>query len=206
MRKLAKTQKQSSSLSRIWQHSQNHDTGLISAFRNRKGKCNDGDLYTRKEKLQRNSSLKAKLLNLGFGCTKVIGDYIENMGTPDERSVKEESFFVVDYKDLGNLEKVLKKLGEEFDQDAVIYVEKGGDKATLIGTSRCPDLYLGYGKTMNIGSPHFSERGEMMTKIRGRPFVIREASQGRLSRAEGYFGKLAPHHMSKKHWSELDVD
>jgi hypothetical protein len=159
-----------SSLSRIWKQTKEHDSGTISAFRSAKD-CNEGEPYTKKENLQRSAKLKAKLLSLGYGVTKIQGTYIENYGSNDEREVKEESFIVVDLKDTGHLERDLRILGEEFEQDSITYQEKDGDYY-LIGTNRCPNGYPGYGKKIKLGKPIYGKSGEFHSKIRGRPFVF----------------------------------
>jgi len=159
-----------SSLSRIWKQTKEHDSGTISAFRSAKD-CNDGEPYTIKENLQRSAKLKAKLLSLGYGVTKIKGTYIENYGSNDEREVKEDSFIVVDLKDTGNLEKDLRKLGEEFEQDSITYQEKDGPYY-LIGTNKCPNGYPGYGKKIKLGKPIYGKSGEFHSKINGRPFVF----------------------------------
>mgnify|MGYP003665450360 FL=1 len=55
-----KTHLNESSLSRIWRHNEQHDTGALTAFR--KGEdCGEGTPYTSKQNAQRNKSLMAKL-------------------------------------------------------------------------------------------------------------------------------------------------
>ena len=84
-----------SSLSRVRQHMMEHDCGMITAFRSARD-CGNGEKYTKRENLQRNTSLKAKLQRLGYGITVVKGSYIENYGTKDAVEVGEQTFFVVD--------------------------------------------------------------------------------------------------------------
>ena len=95
---------QESSLSRLWKHSQEHDYGTITAFRYAPD-CGEGTPYTKKENLQRNKSLLAKLRSKGYGVTSIKGSYIENYGKPTAREVGENSFFVADIQDKGKLKR-----------------------------------------------------------------------------------------------------
>jgi uncharacterized protein (DUF927 family) len=155
-----------SSLSRIKQHISEHDSGIITAFRNQED-CGKGDDITRSENLKRNKSLKSSLSK--YGVTFVQGAWLENGDT----EVKENSFFVVDLKDSGSLKKDLIKLGEKWEQDAIIFIEQGGEKIHLIGTNDCPDAYPGKGKVDMLGSVKYGKGDEIMTKIRGRPFIFK---------------------------------
>jgi hypothetical protein len=87
--------------SSVWKHTQEHDSGIITAFRYK----------------NRNAKLKAKLLSKGYGVALI-----------NEKEVKEDSFLVVDLKDTGKLEQDLRRLGEEFEQDSIIFQERGGEK------------------------------------------------------------------------------
>jgi len=160
-----------SSLSRIWKHSQNHQTGTITAFRYARD-CGRGKVYTKGENKARNKNLQAKLLSAGYGITKIQGIYIENYKSSDEREVKEESFFVVDLKDKGKLLSDLKKLGNEFDQDSICFGLKGGRRYTLFGTNDCSNAYPGKGKKVKVGDAIFGKNGEFMSRVNGRPFIF----------------------------------
>ena len=164
-----------SSLSRIWKHSREHDYGTITAFRFPPD-CGNGKPYTRKENLQRNKSLLAKLRSKGYGVTSIKGSYIENYGSSEAKEVGEASFFVADIQDKGNLKKDLLTLGEEFEQDSVIFGEASG-AGILHGTNKCPKGYPGYGKKDKQGGAIFGKTGEFMSKVRGRPFVFSESLQ-----------------------------
>ena len=162
-----------SSLSRLWKHSQEHDYGTITAFRYAP-ECGEGTPYTKKENLQRNKSLLAKLRSKGYGVTSIKGSYIENYGKATAREVGENSFFVADLQDKGRLKKDLLALGEEFDQDSIIFGDKGKSGA-LFGTNKCPEGYPGYGKKLVQGGAIFGKEGEFMSRVNGRPFVFSES-------------------------------
>lgn len=193
-----------SSLSRVYQATQKHDYGTITAFRYAP-ECGTGAPYTYAQNQQRNKSLLAKLKAAGFGVTSIKGSYIENYGSADAREVGENSFLVVDVQDKGNLKSVLLALGEEFEQDSIIYGD-AGDVGTLIGTNNCPEGYPGYHNEVPQGGAIFGKSGEFMSRVNGRPFVFAES----VELLEYGFAKYptelrGPHLTSKRHWSQLDI-
>jgi hypothetical protein len=143
----------------------NNDTGVITAFRNS---------YTRSENLQRNKALRAELMR-HYDVTALRGSYIENYGTPDAVEVGENVFFVVDSYGTGHLERDLRRLGERYEQDSILYVPKGAEEGYIIGTSK-EAPWPGYGTREKLGHPVFGKSGEFMTKVRGRPFVLESAN------------------------------
>ena len=154
--------------SRLLSKMEKHDTGTITAFRGEN---------TRKENEARNRLLARDLLHKGYRFTEVAGTYIENYDTPNAREVKENSFFVEDYRDTGNLRSDLIKLSQKYDQDSVMFIPRIGtasEKAILIGTSDAPDSYPGLGKTVKFTGRGFGSPAEFMTKISGRPFTFSE--------------------------------
>lgn len=193
-----------SSLSRVWQHMQEHDAGTITAFRYARD-CGEGEKYTKFENLQRNKSLKAKLESKGYGVTVVKGSYIENYGSQNAIEVGEQVFLVVDIRDSGKLEKDLRTLGEEFEQDSILFVPKGGKGGELIGTNHCPNGYPGYNKRLKLNKTIFGEDGEFFTRVNGRPFTLKEEFEISTP-LQGFFGKWAAKVLAEQHWSELDID
>ena len=194
-----------SSLSRIWKHNEEHDCGALTAFRTGRD-CGKGESYTKKENKQRNKSLLARLKSKGYGVTTLHGKYPEG----DSGIVgKEISYFVVDLNDSGNMEKDLRKFGEEFEQDSILFIPKGaikGDtKAYLIGTNTCENNWLGLGKTevfnkgrMGYDSPIYTSR------VNGRPFIFEEVGKEVSSPASG-MGMWAMQVVSEKDWREIDI-
>ena len=163
-----------SSLSRVWKHSLDNDTGTISAFRSASN-CNEGEEYTKAQNKKNSKLLKSKLLSLGYGVTRIAGTYIENYKSSNEIEVKEESYLVVDLKDSGNLKKDLIKLGQEFEQDSITFQKNNGGDYYLISSNKCENGYPGNGKVgveIKLGKPLFGKDGEFHSKINGRPFVF----------------------------------
>lgn len=152
-----------SGLSRIYQHYMEHDSGTISAFR--------GNLEL-KENKARNKELKGYLLSKGYGVTSIKGTYIENYGKEDAREVNEESFFVIDLEDSGNLKQDLIKMGKKYGQDSITFSKSGNEGGLyyLIGTNE--DGFPGFGKEVKLGKPMFGKDGQFHSKINGRPFVF----------------------------------
>jgi hypothetical protein len=162
-----------SSLSRVWKHATEHETGTITAFRYAK-ECGEGEKYAKSENLKRNAALKAKLMSQGYGITSIAGTYIENFKSDNEIEVKEASFLVVDLKDTGNLKKTLIKLGTMFEQDSITFSLPSGEYY-LISTNKCPKGYPGEGRIgveVKLGKPLFGKKGEFHSKVNGRPFVF----------------------------------
>lgn len=167
-----------SSLSRVWSQVTIHDSGTISAWRYARN-CGEGPIYTRNEKEEMNSKLKAQLLVKGYGVTPIQGVGYENYKTSMEREVKEDSFIVIDLNDSGKLKQDLIKLGMQYEQDAISFSKPNGEYH-LISTNTCLHGYPGKGKIgveIRLGSPFFGKKGEFFSRVNGRPFVF-ESVQG----------------------------
>ena len=186
-----------SSLSRLWKHNLSHDCGAMSAFRPASD-CGTGTPYTRDDDLKRSASLSAKLRFLGYGVTAMVGVY---------EGQKEAGFFVVDFTDSGKLEADLRSLGEEFEQDSILFVPRGAvnNEATayLIGTSHCPGIEITYGERepfergkVGISSPIYS------TCIDARPFFFESITLEDVYRPSG-MGYWALGINATKHWSKI---
>jgi len=171
-----------SSLSRVWKHNEEHDCAALTAFRKytncgfdtNGNPCTNKQpvKITNKENQKRNLGLASDIKQLGYNITKIIGTYPEG-GT----TAKEVSYFVVDVKDSGALERDIKKLGQKYDQDSVLFIPKGAiqnkTKAYLIGTNKCCNNWLGFGQkeVFNKGKIGYSSP-IYTTKINGRPFIF----------------------------------
>lgn len=163
-----------SSLSRLWQKAQQFDYGTITAFRYAED-CGTGTPYTNAQNLQRNSLLLNKLRAKGYSVTAIKGSYIENYGSPNAREVSENSFFVSDMQDSGNLRQDLVTFGKLFEQDSIIFGQKNS-AGVLIGTSTCPDAYPSHGVEDRQGGALFGRNGEFMSRVNGRPFIFAEGA------------------------------
>ena len=197
-----------SSLSRIYRQTRKHDYGTITAFRYAPG-CGTGEPYTKSQNLQRNKSLLAKLRAKSYSVTKIKGSYIENYGTKNAREVGENSFLVVDILRRGDLKNTLMKLGQEFDQDCILFGEAGKD-GVLISTNNCPDGHPGKGKIGvhdKQGGAVFGKSGEFMSKVNGRPFVFSKdvivESYGVLKYPTELRGVV---YLSQKDWQDLEIE
>jgi hypothetical protein len=190
-----------SSLSRVWKHMKEHDSGTITAFRDKRD-CGNGKDYVHNENLKRNKSLLAKLQSKGYSITRAKGQYIENYGSSKAKEVGETVFLVVDIKDNGNLQKDLIKLGLDFEQDSILFMPKGGTFGTLIGTNKCPDAYPGFNIKKTLKNPIFGDKGVFFTRVNGRPFTLKEGSET-ISSPEGYFGKWGCYLLSNRDWNDI---
>jgi len=164
-----------SGLSRIYKHIMEHDCVVITAFRddtNDDSKCTDKAVIGG-DNMERNRDLKATLLGLGYGVTKVDGSYIEDFGTPLAKEVKENSLFCVNLNDDADFVERLASLGEKFCQDSIIVFPKGGEGAHLIGTNNAE--FPGYGEKSMQGDLSMGQEAEFMTRIKNRPFTTKES-------------------------------
>jgi len=177
-----------SGLSRVHQHINAHDTAVITAFRNDPssdegcvepvppGEQEESPLKANKA---RNRNLKAVLLRMGYGVTRVDGSYIENFDDMDNRKeVSEESFFVVNLKDDSDFNNNIVKLGQKFCQDSVLLIPQGGgdegSPAFLLGTN---ESWPGLGEKEPVGRFEGGKEAEFMSRVKGRPFVFKEVYQ-----------------------------
>lgn len=190
-----------SSLSRIWKHNEEHDCGALTAFRAARD-CGNGKPYKAEENKARNKSLLSKLKSKKYGVTRLKGYYPEG-----DKDVKEESFFVVDIKGTGNLLSDLKELGEEFEQDSILFIPKGSikgeDKAFLVGTNRCENNWLGYNEREIFNKGRIGYSSPIYTSyVNGRPFIFEECGNDVLNPGNG-MGWWALSIASKKDWKEF---
>ena len=146
-----------SSINRMLQWLKDCDCAFITAFRNELKDVRDmkatyrgpnkdwqvGKQFTHEENRQKNKLMVAKLLELGYGVTKVKGVYPEGM--KDETS--EESYLVVNRNNDENFLNNLLRISEYYNQDSIYYKEKGKTKGNLIGTN-------------NNGFPEYHQKGD----------------------------------------------
>ena len=189
-----------SSLSRLWKHTIDHDAGIMTAFRYASD-CGKGIQYTKKENLQRNKKLAAQLKSKGYGVTRIIGRYPE--GGVDK---KEIGYFIVDLKDNSVLEKDLKSLGKDYEQDSILFIPKDSGKAYLIGTNTCPDNFLGYGKKMFFDKRKLGQSNDIYTTlVNGRPLVYESVDSDISSPGNGT-GWWVLNKIAKEDWSNIDIN
>ena len=181
-------------LSKIRQDMTDYDTAFITAFRgdiNDKTMCvyippSEEELSERDKMGKRgennkrnNKELSAFLLSQGYGIKNVQGSYIENFGSIDPekipREVKEASFFVTNLKDDPEFAEQIINLGKRFCQDSVIIVPKG-EEGYLYGTNK---TYPGLDQKETVGKFMGGETGEFMSRVKSRPFVMKEDEETR---------------------------
>jgi hypothetical protein len=165
-----------SSLSRIHQHSKESNMGIITAYR--------GD-YSKQQNETRNASLVSDIRSAGFGYVSVTGYYIENPGTPEETKVVEKSFVVISSaNDSGRLKGFLKRSGEKYNQDSVLYKDAASDQAVLIGTA--PGRWPGLDTEVKVGAWHANKIDSYYTQMKGHRtfrFESVESPEGLMSKA-----------------------
>ena len=164
-----------SSLSRVRRHVQEHDCAVMTAFRGDpadNSNCTENATMYDSDNMTRNRDLKATLLGLGFGVTKVDGSYIEDFGTDIAKEVKENSLFCVNLKDDSTFIDRIVTLGEKFCQDSVLIIPRGGEGAYLVGTNNTE--FPGFGNKEVVGSLSYGKESEFMTRVGNRPFTTNE--------------------------------
>lgn len=177
-------------LSKIRQDMSDYDTAFITAFRGDiedKSMCvyvppSEEELAERSRQGKKaqanrrnNKELSAYLLSQGYGVKNVQGSYIENFGSVDPekvpREVKENSFFVTNLNDDPEFAEQIINLGKRFCQDSVIIVPKG-EEGYIYGTNT--SKYPGLDQKETVGKFMGGETGEFMSRIKSRPFVMKE--------------------------------
>lgn len=156
-----------SSLSRITNHIQNRNVGIISAHR--------GNL-TDDENRANTILLKDAIRQHGFGHNVVHGVYTENKGTPHERVVHEHSYLVHGHigDDNGKLKTFLTQQGARFNQDSILHKAHNEPDAKLIGTSHNSD-WLKKGEESNIGTFHPNRVAEFHSALRNKKTFVFES-------------------------------
>lgn len=166
-----------SSLSRLYQHMNEHDTAILTAYRNDPtdmSACVEGAEAPKEGESNqiRNRNLKATLLAMKYGVTKVDGSYIENFNMPTAKEVSEDSLFCVNLHDDSNFVETIQKLGEKYCQDSVLIIPMGAKGAFLLGTNNTE--FPGYGESVDVGDAKFGEEAEFMSRVGGRPISMGE--------------------------------
>lgn len=179
-----------SSLSRLYKHYLEHDSGTISGYRGEN---------TKAENQENNKKLKNFLLANGYAVTQIQGTYEETDPKGNKKVVKEMSFIVIDINDTGKLKKVLTTAGKRFRQEAVTFSEKGGDYYLIICFT---------GEEYKLGSPMFGKDGKIISKVRGRPFIFTESEEidnhTYNDTLENYNPLILRYHI-KNHFSDIDT-
>ena len=186
-----------SSLAKVFSYNNSYDCGTITAFR---------DSYNRTENRQRNRKLKAQLQSSDFLIISGKGKFVEKDENGKEIPVWEESFFVVDKGNTGRLREFLIRLGEEWEQDSILFMPKGmmsgEEKAEIVGTSKSESADPKYKEVMYLSDTEFGKEGEIYsTFVNGRPYVLESAIV--LRKPKTNMGRWSLKLITEKHWSEL---
>ena len=183
-----------SSLSRVRSWIDKADVAIITGFRDDPydlAKCpsgastaEDNQRSPKATNMLRNRDLKATLLSMRYGVTKVKGSYIEAFDTPQAIEVRENSMLVVNLEEDPNFISNITMLGKKFCQDSVLIIPKGGQGAYLHGTNNSE--FPGLDQKVEVGSLKMGAEDEFMTRVDNRPFTFNENldTYKRLSRLE----------------------
>jgi hypothetical protein len=183
-----------SSLSRVHSWIEKADVAIVTGFRDDPydlAKCpsgastaEDNQRSPKATNMLRNRDLKAALLSMRYGVTKVKGSYIEDFDTPQAIEVRENSMLVVNLEEDPNFISNITMLGKKFCQDSVLIIPKGGQGAYLHGTNNSE--FPGLDQKVEVGSLKMGAEDEFMTRVDNRPFTFNEGldTYKRLSRLE----------------------
>ena len=152
---------------RITQHIDN-GCMMISACRGER---------TEEENKKKTDELSNDLRDLGYGYIRILGGYIENKGTEDEKEVTEESFFVPKPKNTED---------KKFFDDAIKLCKKYGQDSVLISL---PD-FVDFGYYDKNGDFDFSP---------GEKFIANDKQIGQ------YFSKLVKGSRAGKKFAFDDI-
>lgn len=149
----------SKSLSRVHQHTQERNIGMISAQRGEN---------TPEENNKRHKQLAGDLKRHGFGFIHVKGRFIENHGTPEAKAVDEKSYLVVGAKghDGGALKKTLTKLGKKYNQDSVLH--KAHNQPDIKEHGLKSEGNPKDGESRSFGTFHPNKMGQYHTAMKGK--------------------------------------
>lgn len=176
-----------SSLSRIQHWIETKEIATISACRSRlinvtpktdMGGFEEGHVFTVSENAKRTNQLSAALVSLGYGVTRIGGNYIENFGTEKATEVSEKSFFVVNLNDDPEFYNNIFKLSELFNQDSFLYKEKFSDNAVLVYTNYLKQednrgvVRVRYGEEDNVGKIHYGISNDGLSRIKNKAFAF----------------------------------
>jgi len=122
----------------------------------------EGDAFTADEKRFYNQELKATLLRLGYGVTKVRGVFREE-GFEGCDPGQEESFLVVNLRNDPDFKRNLFRLSEYYNQDCFMYSPPDSDEWFNIGTNAAD--FPGYGNESPAGSFQRNVLADFMPRI-----------------------------------------
>ena len=143
------------SLSMIRQLLQDRDLAFVSAYRPE---------FSKRQNEERSEELKNTIRNLGMGYIQLEGRWED----PRTHDIDSEESLLVSYcmiavgVDTNDFEKCIIRLGQIYDQDAVI-VKKGGQEGVI---------YRRDGSTEPLGDWHPNKISMVYSKIKGRPFIF----------------------------------
>ena len=180
-------------MARQVKHSKSRSTAVLTA--------NRGD-KSGKENKARNKELGKKIRSMGYGYKKVKGEYPEkDEKTGKKKTVSEPSMAVnAPKKKFKKFKKQMKRLGKEYNQDAVI-TKKGKDKATLHPTNKRagkkgskigqirPGKTGKFGHT-KVGSKTYTYEATTLPRINGQTMYVTFQWRGKYMSLQMFFPEL----------------
>lgn len=164
-----------STITRLLKHSREHCCAMLTAFR----QFTEDDVLRQADQNNKDNLLLGKALRYcGYGITKVIGSYAEQIN--GKKPAVENSWFVVDLKDDPNFVKNIIGFGAAHSQDSVLIIPKNGffdaKNTYLVGTNpenTGNDCFVKWQEKKHASEIKFSKDNDMLTKIRNKSFYFR---------------------------------
>ncbi len=188
-----------------------HDTGIITAYRHQVIDNDTGNVIdvTVSQNEMRDRQLFSKL-NGRYAVIIIRGAYVENCGTQNEAEVNGELFLAVNVDGLGWMEDDLRRLGEKWNQDSILFVPKGGERGVIWGTSPSPidkDVSPPYGGKIIFENPVLDGEGNLTEMCKDRPLVLESVEIEYKKRPRiGFFSELGRHLFMQMDWRDDHPD
>lgn len=164
-----------SAITRLLKHNREHCCAMLTAFRQF---AEAGVMRTPDQNNKDNLLLGKALRYCGYGVTKVIGSYAEQINA--KKPTIENSWFAVDLKDDPNFIKNIIGFGTAHNQDSVLIIPKDGffdvKTAYLVGTNPenvSDDCFVKWREKKHASEIKFSKDNDMLTKIRNKSFYFK---------------------------------
>ena len=110
----------------------------------------------------------------GYGITAVQGSFVEGYNSEAAREVAENSWFVINLPNKPDFKDTIVSLGRNFNQDDVIYIERGGNNSVIIGASKKSSAYFKLGDIKNIGAFKPSNNFNCIIQVDDKPVPLNE--------------------------------
>ena len=140
-----------------------YDIGTITAFRSE---------FSYDQNCARSRQLLTYFLDKKYGVALVNGSYIEDLPIAKSAGTLEKSYFISDQFKLGMLLTDLKKLGNYFDQDSILF-KPANEIASLYGLSDRATAYPKKGEIVGLSlTGQGKVTAQFFSRVKDRQFAV----------------------------------